>query len=675
MVKLKLARGAAARIAPHVLLLLGVLTVAWPAAAQEIRLTRLVDDRTLPPDGSGSFGAFRDLALEPAGNLVFTDGERVFALVDGRLETVSSEATHGFVNRVEIDGERVFWSERTREYYRPGAIFLWERGSSRVLVDGDTLIPGTECPFFDVGFPDWQGWRLVQGGALLFDGGYDPPGTFGECDDCPRECQNVGGTYLWKEGAIEVLHDHRGPVIEDQGRLFECYFQSVEGSRKLYLCTGSGGYALYLFEADGTQTRVVATGDPIPGRSTSFSTLGFPATLRRGRIVFRAYDDSGTPGVAYHDPGVYGWDGTSLSTILDPEMLASQHPGLSPWNWRHHFDGRNVAVHVPNDDYPDPALLYLAKMDGSGAVPLELDVGRPVAVAGFGEFSGGWLPLTLVGDYGNYARAVYVARADGSLVKVLEPGDEIDGRTVTSVVRGRSGGSTLVLAVSFSDLSYDGWGFVDDAIYAAALPPTVAAIDVRPHSRRNRIHPARRELVPVALLGSADLDVADVDVASLAFGPDGAPPWRGRVARRDVNDDGLPDLVARFRSRKTGLARGDTKACLSGRTLEAVAFEGCDPIRTERWRRGERVRGRSVEAAHRRAQRAAAPRRGVDRPPRDRPRARAPGASGAARDLVPRGGQRVRPRRRPAAGAAGSVRPLLDVPHGSHRGRASGSER
>jgi hypothetical protein len=204
--------------------------------------------------------------------------------------------------------------------------------------------------------------------------------------------------------------------------------------------------------------------------------------------------------------------------------------------------------------------------------------------SGFGEFSGGWLPLTLVGDYGNYARAIYAARADGWLLKVLEPGDEIDGRTVTSVILGHSAGSTLVLAVSFSAPSYDGWGFVGDAIYAAELPPAVVEIDVRPRNRRNRVHPSRRGLVPVALLGSADFNVAEVDPMSLALGPGGAAPWRGRVETCDVNRDGLLDLLARFRQRDTGIARGDHEACLSGETRDAVAFEGCDTVRTSRAR-------------------------------------------------------------------------------------------
>ncbi len=86
------------------------------------------------------------------------------------------------------------------------------------------------------------------------------------------------------------------------------------------------------------------------------------------------------------------------------------------------------------------------------------------------------------------------------------------------------------------------------------------------------------------------------------------------------------------------------------------------------WRRARPPRPR-------RAQRAAAPRRAADRSPKDRPRVRAPGARGAARDLAPLGGRRVRPLRPPAAGAGGSVQLHRPSSRRRRRGRASGSAR
>ena len=37
---------------------------------------------------------------------------------------------------------------------------------------------------------------------------------------------------------------------------------------------------------------------------------------------------------------------------------------------------------------------------------------------------------------------------------------------------------------------------------------------------------------------------------------------------------------ARFQVDETGIEFGDTKACLSGETLDGVLFDGCDAVRT-----------------------------------------------------------------------------------------------
>jgi hypothetical protein len=85
----------------------------------------------------------------------------------------------------------------------------------------------------------------------------------------------------------------------------------------------------------------------------------------------------------------------------------------------------------------------------------------------------------------------------------------------------------------------------------------------------------------VALLGTADFEVAEVEAETLAFGPAGA-----RLANRrgphfeDVNDDGFIDLVGHFRVQETGIALGDGEACLVGETSDESRFEGCDAIWT-----------------------------------------------------------------------------------------------
>lgn len=125
------------------------------------------------------------------------------------------------------------------------------------------------------------------------------------------------------------------------------------------------------------------------------------------------------------------------------------------------------------------------------------------------------------------------------------------------------------------DLEYGG---LDLAFSPVVVTPV--DVDVAPGSERNAIELRSRGLVRVALLGSPDFDPAEVDVASLAFGPAGAPPFHGRGRLQDVNHDGLADLVASYRASETGIAPGDTRACLEGECRDGTPFAGCDSITT-----------------------------------------------------------------------------------------------
>jgi hypothetical protein len=90
--------------------------------------------------------------------------------------------------------------------------------------------------------------------------------------------------------------------------------------------------------------------------------------------------------------------------------------------------------------------------------------------------------------------------------------------------------------------------------------------------------------VPVAILGAEDFDVRGVDPRSLRFGPGEASPGRRlrrpAVLKRDLNRDGFPDLLAWFNTQETGIAYGETRACLHGERNDGTPFEGCDAIDT-----------------------------------------------------------------------------------------------
>jgi Tol biopolymer transport system component len=114
-------------------------------------------------------------------------------------------------------------------------------------------------------------------------------------------------------------------------------------------------------------------------------------------------------------------------------------------------------------------------------------------------------------------------------------------------------------------------------LYSARLPPDVR-IDVLPRKAHNKLPRGRNALIPVAILGSADLDVREVELATLAFGPDAAAPER-KVKRVDVDGDGFRDLVTRYRRAETGIEPGGTEACLAGRA-DGFEFLSCDAVVT-----------------------------------------------------------------------------------------------
>ena len=133
------------------------------------------------------------------------------------------------------------------------------------------------------------------------------------------------------------------------------------------------------------------------------------------------------------------------------------------------------------------------------------------------------------------------------------------------------------------NIAYSAMNWAYDSVSRSAITPIVQEVSISIRARK--IQARSRGRIWVAILSNTDnaspFDPASqVDIPTVEFGPDGAKAKRYKV--RDINKDGLGDLLLRFKIRKTGIACRDTEATLTGKTFDGLSFTGTDSIRTAR---------------------------------------------------------------------------------------------
>jgi len=128
------------------------------------------------------------------------------------------------------------------------------------------------------------------------------------------------------------------------------------------------------------------------------------------------------------------------------------------------------------------------------------------------------------------------------------------------------------------------WGsFSQDAGFRTFVedPLLQVGIDVKPGSDPNCFNINDHGVIPVAILGSSDLYVNDIDPLSLSFGGL-AVRVRGKKGPlcgvEYVNDDPYHDLVCQFEDDAENWATGTEEATLTGTLYNGSGFTGTDAI-------------------------------------------------------------------------------------------------
>jgi MYXO-CTERM domain-containing protein len=108
-------------------------------------------------------------------------------------------------------------------------------------------------------------------------------------------------------------------------------------------------------------------------------------------------------------------------------------------------------------------------------------------------------------------------------------------------------------------------------------------LDIKPGSNDNPLNLKSKGVLPVAVYGSADLDVTQIDLATLLLNGVGVrvkPNGDYHASFDDINGDGVMDLVLHFATQALGIDPADVELLLTGMLTDGTEIEGGDGIRT-----------------------------------------------------------------------------------------------
>jgi hypothetical protein len=261
--------------------------------------------------------------------------------------------------------------------------------------------------------------------------------------------------------------------------------------------------------------------------------------------------------------------GSSPMLVADVEEFP--HPGETVLTGSHpSIDNGAIAFLVQPDG------IYLATLGGS-ITPVAL-VGTPIP-DGVGNFTRFQDPSHRDGvvafqGFGPSGQEGIYASIGGSLTKVINLGDSLDGKTLAHLFLGYEAvsGNQIAFAAQFADGSR--------GIYVAEVVTVLTvALDVRPGSPENTVNPKSNGVISAAILSTNGFDASTVDQASVRFGANQIVA-EGTGHFRDVDHDGLLDLILQFRVQDTGIQCGDTSVSVTGQTVDGIPIQGTDIIRT-----------------------------------------------------------------------------------------------
>lgn len=233
-----------------------------------------------------------------------------------------------------------------------------------------------------------------------------------------------------------------------------------------------------------------------------------------------------------------------------------------------------------------PADVDYYSFQGTEGEKIRIDIDGGVQISPLGVLSGVDTTIALFGPGPAFMK---LAENDDNTTLPLDEGSAHVGDSLIPEFRLPETGTYVVGVSRRNGMFTNGGGFVSarapalsvgtySLVIAPLVPPMlVINIDVKPGNEDpSPVNAKSKGVIPVALLGAADFDVKQVDVASLTFGSTGDELTlkHCQKAFRDVNGDGFADLVCHFENGGAGFGELDVMGTVKGRQVDKKAFRG-----------------------------------------------------------------------------------------------------
>ncbi len=228
-------------------------------------------------------------------------------------------------------------------------------------------------------------------------------------------------------------------------------------------------------------------------------------------------------------------------------------------------------------DFGDVETGYAVVLQPDGRIILagtSLNTNAPAPINGIIQKGGG-------GSSQDFALARY--NSDGSLDATLDSDGMIETDFSSGDDEGRAvalqqDGKIILAGYSHNGIDYD-FALARYQVGAAAQEVT---IDIKPGSQTNYVNPKSRGRIHVAILSTPEFDALTmIRWATIRFGRTGEEESLSACKEkgRDVNHDGLQDLICLFSIHDTRFIEGDTTGILTAQTVDGFPITGHDSVR------------------------------------------------------------------------------------------------